>query len=364
MVAPKGQNSMRIRVPVKLSYPKTTNAGSLVKISDETVKGHINGETVDIYTANSSNNIKIHALISDIIKAAPAGFYAATLKSSPSAMTVRKIDLEYPKSSTTYETFLKYSSFENELSAQVIGTSYLGWLLGEVIGRLFPDGITRDAGMLSLTKFIDPRTITFNGVLNVNGDKWDENIIILDEEPIQKRIEDDTIDNLLKTKFVYTRGDDKDYKPESLYFTVNKNTLTPSFKGLLAIVTENPASYSQYSEDARETAEALYYQLHYVIDIKVGSTMSVDLPILGIKQLNVHKVLDSIFASPEELTKVLRTWKCIIEIQTYPYFSNKDQYVNDPKADKMTTKSSLKDSDGNPIYGNPMYFWGINVTTR
>ena len=66
---------------------------------------------MDIYTANSSNNITIHALIADIIKAAPAGFYAATLKSAPSAMTVRKIDLEYPKGNNSYDSFLRYSRF-------------------------------------------------------------------------------------------------------------------------------------------------------------------------------------------------------------------------------------------------------------
>jgi hypothetical protein len=317
---------------------------------------------VDIYTANSSNNITIHALIADIIKAAPAGFYAATLKSAPSAMTVRKIDLEYPKGNNSYDSFLRYSRFTSELSKQLIKID-IGGILGIITYFLFPDGITRDASMMSLTNFIDPRTITFNGVINVNAEDWGQNILIMDEEPIHKRIGDDTINNLLTTKFVYTRGADRDYKPESPHFTVNKNTLVPSYEGLLAIVTENPANYEGYSEVARETAEALFYQIHYVIDVKVGGTIHVKKSIID-KDLNVHGVVDSIFKSPKELTEFLRTWKCLIEIQTYPYYANKDEYVENPNVDKVVTKGILKDSDGYPKYGNPMYFWGIDVTTE
>lgn len=352
-----------LRVPVKLEHPKKSDGiGSLVQISDNTVPGYINGETVDIYTANSSNNITIHALIADIIKAAPAGFYAATLKSAPSAMTVRKIDLEYPKGNNSYDSFLRYSRFTSELSKQLIKID-IGGILGIITYFLFPDGITRDASMMSLTNFIDPRTITFNGVINVNAEDWGQNILIMDEEPIHKRIGDDTINNLLTTKFVYTRGADRDYKPESPHFTVNKNTLVPSYEGLLAIVTENPANYEGYSEVARETAEALFYQIHYVIDVKVGGTIHVKKSIID-KDLNVHGVVDSIFKSPKELTEFLRTWKCLIEIQTYPYYANKDEYVENPNADKVVTKGILKDSDGYPKYGNPMYFWGIDVTTE
>lgn len=352
-----------LRVPVKLEHPKKSDGiGSLVQISDNTVPGYINGETVDIYTANSSNNITIHALIADIIKAAPAGFYAATLKSAPSAMTVRKIDLEYPKGNNSYDSFLRYSRFTSELSKQLIKID-IGGILGIITYFLFPDGITRDASMMSLTNFIDPRTITFNGVINVNAEDWGQNILIMDEEPIHKRIGDDTINNLLTTKFVYTRGADRDYKPESPHFTVNKNTLVPSYEGLLAIVTENPANYEGYSEVARETAEALFYQIHYVIDVKVGGTIHVKKYIID-KDLNVHGVVDSIFKSPKELTEFLRTWKCLIEIQTYPYYANKDEYVENPNADKVVTKGILKDSDGYPKYGNPMYFWGIDVTTE
>lgn len=361
MIAPKGQYSMRIRVPVKLSYPKESNAvkgtPTFVTMVSNTTNPNLiyNGETVSAYIvgtsgANDGNlggqgKIKVSGSTTELLNALDAGFYASTWKGKPAAMTVTNLMLYFRDSAGEYTVpFIKHDPFLYaigvELEDELLGLDpkYSGTLIQLVLDVLGLDnGIPRQGGMINLTKFIHPSTITFNGIISNNVESASDPILILDEEPIFKELGSAAINNLLKEKFTY-------------------NGKVPTAQGLKDIVNK-----TEGSSDANDTAEAIYYSLKDVLGTNgdISTTVQIDLKLFKIPvdvDMNLGIVFDELIAQYndtdpiEGLKELLRDMKFEIEIGSYPYAAN-----------KLTAYGTK----GGPVvpkeYGcNPIVFWGIS----
>ena len=196
-------------------------------------------------------------------------------------------------------------------------------------------GIPRDGGLINLTKFIHPASITFNGIISNNATE-NQDILILDEAPVFKELGSAAVDALLGEKFAY--GDK-----------------VPTTKGLLDIVNNNS------TPDADDTAEALYYSLKDVLETngnvstteKVAGLFTIDIAINLANVYNdvINEYLPEESNDPQEgLKALLRAMKFEIEIGTYPYAANK-------LTDYGTKNAPLVPTD----YGcNPIVFWGLS----
>lgn len=347
-----------LRVPVKLSYPKESNAvkgtPTFVTMVSNTTNPNLiyNGETVSAYIVGTSGandgklggqgKIKISGSTTELLNALDAGFYASTWKGMPAAMTVTNLMLYFRDSAGDYTVpFIKHDPFLYaigvELQDELLGlpAEYSGPLIQLVLDILDLDnGIPRQGGMINLTKFIHPSTITFNGIISNNVESASDPILILDEEPIFKELGSAAINNLLKEKFTY-------------------NGKVPTAQGLKDIVNK-----TEGSSDANDTAEAIYYSLKDVLgtsgDISTKVKLFNFIPITV--DMNLGIVFDELIAQYndtdpiEGLKEVLRDMKFEIEIGSYPYAAN-----------KLTAYGTK----GEPVvpkeYGcNPIVFWGLS----
>ena len=326
-----------IRVPVKLSYPKASDALGVQPAGYEffkwentrSTKLNINGEELEAHIVGEGGKVGglvITGVVRDLINALDAGFYASTWQGKKSAMTVDNLNLwipEYNKDGTLKvdnkgkPVRTEFSNYEplKAAAAQAASDMIGGWMGGLAyiavyagFPLLISNGIPRDGSMLYLTRFMDPANITFTGVIENGVTEGTTEFIVMDENPIYKEVGADAVDKLLREKFDFI-----DPTSNTLYI--------PTFIGMRDIV--NGVS----SDEAKTTAKAIYGKL----DATIGSkTVTVS----GYK-LKLAPIFKAVFSSEADMSKMIGDMQVSVKIVTYPYDSNSPQ--------------------------NPIIFWGLDA---
>ena len=114
---------------------------------------------------NALQKLTLKGSVPSLFNALDAGFYVSFWHDRPAAMTVSRINLWIDSS-----PFYSYGPLQDAIADQINGDHWLLngatlWLVVPLVMSSFSDGVTRDTDMMHLTQFIDPQTITFNGIL-------------------------------------------------------------------------------------------------------------------------------------------------------------------------------------------------------
>ena len=333
-----------LRVPVKLSHPKTSDALSTTEKvgyefiswsgkNDATIQ--VNGESVGAYVVGDGKQgtLTITGEIEDLINAMPASFYVSYWKDAPSAMTVTNVNAWVDGTQIAQYTPM-VNAIRTELKDGDDEVSFLWGLVDltdiaiGIIQGLMSSGIPREDDLgLCLTKFIAPQTITFRGILGNEASRGDA-ILLLDEEPIHKKLNSDNIDALFNQKF---KG--------------------ATFKGLSDIIN----GVTPETPDAITTSEILYNTIdqQFSKDDKGNPrkiSINKDEGIYTIKaNVKFKGILDALFKDPKEMREFLPKLKVSITIGTYPYSAKDSDYG---------TKGAAKTPSA-PY--NPLIFWGLDA---
>ena len=185
---------------LSLSHPTPTNAC-------------INGETVQIYTQgteSSPGTVTIRGTAADLIRYAPAGFYAASWGNEKTIMRLNKVKMTFLLLVVPIPITLEYN--------QLIG-------------------------------MIDEATINFGGLLPLGENH--NNIVFLDDEPYYKEIGKTQIDNLL-ARFDNVPNDPND-------------ELVPTFEGLRQALTD-PDAINTAGTPAEVTSTILFNKIKFTMD--------------------------------------------------------------------------------------------------
>ena len=293
-------------------------------VNGQNITGYILGE------GGKQEKLTVTGTVKDLMNALDVGFNASSWKGEKVAMTVNHINLWIEGVQfANYDPFLKAIRADLGIGSG-IGNDIKWGLLEAGVKLLFSSGIDRDGSLMGLTDFMDPTNITFVGVVE-NGTpeptSSDEipNIVLLDENEINKEVSTSAVENLLQTKFDYKQSDG--------------TMLTPTFEGLNDIINGNPNS-----DAANTTANAIYNKLKDSIGNKSFNAS-------GIGTLHVWKIFQGIFASAEDMKAKLPNLKVSVDIATIPHSSEKGAYGS---------KGNPKTPSGDY---NPIVIWGLDVTT-
>ena len=356
-----------LRVPVKLSYPKDSDAIDNSNFTLTMPEGtkvtsplKVNGESIEkawVVGNGISQTLTIQGYARDMIKALDVGFYASTLKGKDAAMTISKINIYLPDGDKeneigSYTPLLdviateleddirkdKYEWVPNDSwiggSYEVVGTEPDDFTIGlakVAIAVTVSGGIPRDDTgalcFLYLTKFINPQTITFNGLISNGATNITDDILILDEAPIYKEIKAEVINRFLGERFADSAG--------------NK----PTCEGLQDIVNGKTDTNA-----AEITSQTLYNVLETVFREK--GTMSMNVLSKDV-DINLHNVFKGILPNVDALIDMLQTMRLNLEITTCPYHANKETGYGTKLAPIPLDK----------IAGEkyPIIFWGLDA---
>ncbi len=343
-----------LRVPVKLSHPKTSDALNTYLTLPTSVMSNaqtinVNGESLSAYIIGNGKEetLTIQGKVVDLINAFDVGFYASVWNGKKSAMTVTKMDAwiyedgkEKPTQIASYQPLV--NAIKSELADdKLVGSLLFGLIKFDVtdlalrlVTAMLSAGVERE-GTFGLTKFIQPSTITFRGILENGLDAPLNNqisdLIILNEEPIHKKIDANTIDNqLFKNRFPGAK-----------------------FAGLRDMINNKP------STDAANTADILYSTIEgqFCKDAK-GNERNVSVRVqedYGIAAVDVNAVvnfrgiLNGLFTNGTEMAELLRKLEVKVEISTIPYSDNEADY-------------GVKDAPLTPDAPyNPIILWGLST---
>ena len=317
-----------LRVPVKLDHPKRSGATSgkpfEVKMPVSTQPVNVNGEIVDAYIVPNGKSLTIKGTVRDLINAFDAGFYASCWQGKKAAMTVTKINLEMPnyKNGTVsgYTPIGSYGPLINELETIVkkivsdaVGGGIGGWiaaggawLIAEpILKGMLAAGISRDSGLIKLTQFMDPSTITFVNIIENGATDAAQTIIIMDESPIFKEVGETQVNNLLSERFAF-------------------GGYTPVFNELKAAALNG---------ECNKTIETIYNKL----ENRIGDE-SFDLE--GVGEFKVWPIFAAIFPNAETMASILGDLKVSVDIGTCTY----------PGLEALDENAATY----------PVVFWGIN----
>ena len=178
-----------ISVPVyPLSFPtesdaleaKTASNENMLTLNSKTDRNVCaNGEVVSAYELGNGANesLTIYGKTSDMVNALDVGFFASTWKDKPAAMTVSNIQVWFPRNGSLVK-LSEYTPLKDVLKTELKGDiswDFTGLLTSgaiELVLGSLSDGVPRDKDssldFVYLTRFIDPQSITFNGVIS-NG---------------------------------------------------------------------------------------------------------------------------------------------------------------------------------------------------
>jgi hypothetical protein len=293
-------------------------------------------------TDGSQGNMILRGTVKDLINSIDAGFYAASWPGKSAAMTISHMQLYIDG-----VQFAEHGDFQDGMQTILHEALwYLGdaaWLLfkRQILKKITP-GIPRDPtdGMLvNLTQFIDPTTITFNGLVECGASADKTQIILLNEEYFYKGITADLIDYFLNDDSPNTTGGKFIY-----------NNIKPTFQGLYDIVnnkTSAPDSVNNNGKTyAENTIDAIYGKLESVLATKtfdVGSYIT----------LEFKHMFTALFPTKDELINKLPNMEVELTISTCPYHSNKAQGYGS-KANPIPLNSI-----SGTVY--PIVFWGLNA---
>ena len=334
-----------LRVPVKLSYPKSSDAMTVTGSQGDKVLTfpvseqdlNVNGEIVKAYVVGDGDfqELRVIGTTTDIVSALDVGFYASTWQGKRAAMTVSNVNVWMPNSDGSLSKIKDYKPLKNVLTSEIKDDlGYLGFMAGtavDVVLGTLSNGIPRDdQGTLSfiyLTKFIDPQTITFNGVVENGSAGSNEAMLFLDESPIYKEIKAETVNALLSTRFSY-------------------NGQIPTYAGLLDIIN------GKNTTEANTTAEVLYNKLYDVVAGKGSLSMSA----AGFDfTINLANVFNALISDANDLKAKLPKMKFQIDISTCPYKAKKTDYGSKSNPITLATMKTWEESP------NPIVFWGLDM---
>lgn len=297
----------------------------------------ISGSSCNLFkvVARCSKSLSISGTVTDLISALDVGFYASTWDSAPSAMTINCTNLWIDGTPIGgYGPLLDVIASELKGDRWATGSSTVNkFLLGILLDDIKKGGIKRDDGFLNLVQFIDPQTITFNGIIS-NGALKGEEILILDENPVYKEINSAAINSLLLKRFEY-------------------NGQVPSYQGLVEILTGDP---NEPTVEALNTASILYEKLYETFRLKGIMTKTIkDVPIAGTvtATINMETVFKALIKDKTDLMNKLRTMKVKIDIATCPYHSDK-------AAGYGTKASPISLANIKGTY-HPIVLWGLDA---
>jgi hypothetical protein len=338
-----------VRVPVKLSHPKESDAMSFIKSIDGTTKTvYMNGEKISAYvlhhTKKSSrytpHTLTVKGNVKDLLNALGAGFYVSTWDGMSAAMTVSNINvwindtqfIKYEPLLTALKTNFASQPGLGELVAMAWDTPLVG--VKALLGYFFQDGVGRD-GEISLTKFIAPETITFTGIVSNGASEDDEmpSIFFLDDGTLHKLVSTDKVNELLQTKFDF--------------ITESGETILPSYQGLMDIV--NKAKTATPSPEATRTATAIYRKLHQELG-------DVDKEFAGLK-IKVWDIFAALFPDVDAFIELLPSMTVSVTIQNYPYTNVAGGYGKKGNPIKPDPGKAGDASDDL----NPIIFWGFDM---
>ena len=299
-----------------------------------------NGEKVSAYIIGDGKlqELTITGTATDMMNALDVGFYASTWQGKRAAMTVSNINVWFPNDNGSLSKISEYSPLSNILKSELkdditgLGASVLIGLGVPIVLGTISDGIPRDdAGSMSfiyLTKFIDPQSITFNGVLENGSTGLGESLFFLDEAPIYKEIKAETVDALLSQRFSY-------------------NNEAPTYQGLLDIVNGNNTDL------ADAAANILYNKLKETIAGKGDIQMTVDIKVKTYNiDISLQNVFNALIPSPEKLKSMLPNMKFQIKISTCPFKETKAEYGSKASPIKLSEITGDR---------NPLIFWGLDI---
>lgn len=319
---PTDNDALNMTSGGKKVFDMSKATSKTMTVNGENVTGYILGE-------GSQESITVTGTVKDLMNALDVGFYASSWKGQRIAMTVNHLNLWIDGTQ-----FANYQPFLNAIKADLgIGDGWgdkIKWAAMEAgVKLLFSSGVDRTGTLMGLTDFMDPSTITFVGVVE-NGTPAPAsgetpNIVLINENEINKVVSSDAVENLLETKFDYKQADG--------------TMLIPSFEGLNDIINGNPNS-----TEANETANAIYNKLQAAIGNKSFSAS-------GIGTLHVWKIFQGIFSSAEDMKAKLPNLKVSVDIATIPYSAEKGAYGT--KGNPITPSGAY----------NPIVIWGLDVTT-
>ena len=334
-----------LRVPVKLSYPKSSDAMTVTGSQGDKVLTfpvseqdlNVNGEIVKAYVVGDGEfqELRVIGTTTDIVNALDVGFYASTWQGKRAAMTVSNVNVWMPNSDGSLSKIKDYGPLKNILTSEIKDDlGWAGFLAGaavDVVMGTLSNGIPRDdQGTLSfiyLTKFIDPQTITFNGVVENGSAGSNEAMLFLDESPIYKEIKAETVNALLSTRFSY-------------------NGQIPTYAGLLDIIN------GKNTTEANTTAEVLYNKLYDVVAGKGSLSMSA----VGVDfTINLANVFNALISDANDLKAKLPKMKFQIDVSTCPYKAKKTDYGSKSNPITLATMKTWEESP------NPIVFWGLDM---
>lgn len=309
---------------------------------------NVNGEVVDAYVVGDGKEqtITLKGMVPDLINAFDVGFFASVWNNSKSAMTVSKInawihedDNNEPIQIASYGPL--DAAIREELKGEEDKVTF-SWNLGflgkgskdetdavvKIVKEYLSGGFER-TGMFGLTKFIQPSTITFRNLVENGAQNLNNGILILDEEPIHKKIDAFTVDNqLFANRFpgaTFTGLKNMVNNISSDEATQTANVLYTTIK-------------TQFSKDAAGNPRVV--SVNYGIDLKIISFV-VDATV------RFEGLLDGLFTSGEEMAALLRKLEVEVSLSTIPYSDNVDDYGT--KGNPLTPEA--------PYY--PIIIWGL-----
>ena len=306
-------NITTVRVPVKLSYPKVSDAlqimssgrkegdrGEQVIRLGESRNMTINGETVPVYVLSEDGNtqmVTIRGFAKDMFAALPLGFYASRWNNRPTAMKLHSVQLWLPKYSDGYKTITQRVEIRNYSDDWTLNNILLPG--AAAVGVKFDNtyGIPRS----TMDMFVKNQSLlNFNGIVdNYNFDE--NNVIILDENPVYKEVKPDRIDKFL----------------ESFTATVDNVKCTATCAGMEAIllkgVDDKTTGELVFPNDedgaienlASTTAKAIYY--------KLLNTLS------DFKGVDLSGLMGNYFTGYEDFMRKIRDAKIQVVLETCPY---------------------------------------------
>ena len=340
-----------LRVPVKLSHPKASNALNTTETlgyefiswsNKNDISLVVNGEKVDAYqvgTEGKLGTITIEGYAADMINAMDVGFYASTWNGKRAAMTVSNMNVWLPYGNGISK-FNEHKGLKDVLMSELEDDfgSTIAWAAVEGLIGGMSSGIPRDKSssfdFITLTQFIDPQTITFNGVLENGAGSAVDDIFILDEEPIHKGITAETVNNLLEERFYF--------------IDASGNKLIPTYEGLNDIINGN-----ENSDAANTTANAIYNKLKKVFADRGVYKISKKVFIVTVTaDISFTNVFNALIPDVDALKDMVKKMKVQVTISTCPYHPNKADYGS--KANPITLNNISGDK-------NPMIFWGLDM---
>lgn len=309
-----------VRVPVKLSYPKASDAleiksqgrkdgdtaETVINIGEaKQMNFNINGETVPAYVLSDdgkADKVVIRGFAKDMFAALPVGFYASRWNNLPTAMKMHSVQLWLPKYSDGYKTvtdMVAIKDYAGDLVSFILS-------MAAIVGVRFDNtyGIPRS----TMDKFVNNQSLlNFNGIVE-NGDFDRNQVFILYEDPVYKEVKSDRIDQFLES----FNGQDEDGK-------VWKATCQ-GLEAMLLKAVNNPESGVLEFPDkgtadlAEATAKGIFYKLKGALE--------------NFKGVDLSGFIEFYFSSWQDFMYKIRDTKIQVILETCPYDFSDNGTIN------------------------------------